>query len=79
MPKCHIRNIIKKCFILWNIEINHKIPIYYKFNLSNKSKMKIPCIIVDFNKNNMIWDITFIDENNNIYSCSIDDISGNIC
>jgi len=76
-PKLSIYNVIKKSFIVWGIKINEKVPVYYEWQLAKRNKtINTPSIIVDYKKNIKEWHISFIDINNNIHSCTIDDVTG---
>lgn len=75
MAKLSVYQAINKSFILWGIEVKHRIRVYYKWTLINRVKpIKIPCVVVDYSKNSREWSILYITDK--VLSCTIDDITG---
>jgi len=76
-PKLLVYNVINKSFIVWGIKPNSEIRVYYKRELDKREKpIIIPSIIVDYAHQLREWYINYIDINNKIYSCTVNDITG---
>lgn len=76
-PKLSVFQVIKKSFIAWGIKNDSKIRIYYKWELEKRTRpIQIPSIIVDYEENKREWYITYFNDNDVRYSCTIDDITG---
>jgi hypothetical protein len=77
MSKLSTYNAINKCMILWGIKTKSNTKIYYKNDLDTRTKpIILPSIVVDYNNKKREWYINYIDVNQKIYSCTIDDITG---
>ena len=73
-PKFTVYQVIQKSMILWGIK--HELKIYYRWELEKRKKpVKLPCLVVDYDKNKREWNI-FLYDDKKILSCSIDDITG---
>ena len=76
-PKLSVFQAINKSFIVWGIKNDKKIRVYYKMELeSRKHKVRIPCVIVDYNDIKREWHIMLAREDNTLKSCTIDDVTG---
>ena len=76
-PKLSVYQAIKKSFIAWGIKTDTKMRIYYKWELEERTrKIRIPCIVVDYDQSKREWYITLFNDQNKVNGCTIDDITG---
>ena len=76
-PKLSVYNVINKSFIAWGIKNDKQLRVYYKWDLEKrKTPMQIPSIVIDYDTLKREWYVNFIDINENVKSCTIDDITG---
>jgi hypothetical protein len=75
-PKLSTYKAIQKSMILWGIENDEELRIYYRWNLEKRKRpVKTPCLVVDYNKDAREWYIFFYSDEQ-ILSCTIDDVTG---
>lgn len=75
MPKLSVYQAINKSFLLWGIK-PVELRVYYKWELKKRKRpIQIPCIIVDYSRNNREWIIIYKTQQK-VFSCTIDDITG---
>ncbi len=77
-PKLSIERVINKSFIVWGINKNNNLQIYYKWNITSDEYEEMQkldeFLVVDYDKKKREWYTTYIN-NGNILSCTIDDIT----
>ena len=77
-PKLTTEKVINKSFIVWGVQKDNRIKIYYKWSLNKEQYNEIQkldeFVMVDYDKKKREWYITYVNINK-ILSCTIDDIS----
>jgi len=78
-PKLSVYQAINKSLISLNIIMDDRIRIYYQWELKKRIKpLQIPSIIIDYDENKREWYVYYMDPNEKIYSCTVDDITGTV-
>lgn len=76
-PKLSVHNVINKSLIAWGIKNEKKLRVYYKWELEKRSRpIQTPSIIVDYDAKKREWYINFMNVDNTVNSCVIDDVTG---
>jgi len=73
-----VEKAIRKSFISWNIKLDKPIKVIYLWKSKNYKKLKLPIVTVDYNKYRREWYVNYIPNHTDIYSSTIDDITGQI-
>jgi hypothetical protein len=75
--KLTVYKAIQKSFIAWGLKNEDDIRIYYRWQLKKRTKkLTYPCIIVDYDSKKREWYINHISLDDEMSSCTIDDITG---
>ena len=76
-PKLSVYQAINKSLISLGIKPESNIRVYYQWDMENRTKpLKLPFIMVDYNKKKREWYIYHVNENNKISASTLDDITG---
>jgi len=76
-PKLSVHTAINKRLIAWGIKNDKKLRVYYKWDLAKRSNpIRIPSIIVDYDGIKREWYVNYLNDDDTINSCTIDDITG---
>jgi hypothetical protein len=81
-PNYSVHKMIKKSILSWGIKITHEIPIYYKWDKRQPKmnpqtqKLNLPFFLIDYDPQIREWYISYFDMHDNIFYCTIDDITG---
>ncbi len=77
-PKLSTERVINKSFIVWGINKNNKLKIYYKWSITNDEYDEMQkldeFLLVDYDNKKREWYVTYINSGK-ILSCTIDDIT----